>query len=167
MARKSKYRTTHNLSVDSLLRDYSDVESLKDELESWKDGMEGTNLENSQKFSDLDEACSALEAAFDKFEEATGELGDMVKLEGYAEKVKPILEKTVPFIVDTHPRKSRSDRNDEVMRSIRAGVDELSTLVETLEGKDEMELHDAVQQIIDDFEEGLGELENVSFPGMY
>lgn len=38
----------------------SEVDSLKEELEAWKDGMH-ENLQGGQKASDLDEAISALE----------------------------------------------------------------------------------------------------------
>ena len=45
--------------------DYSEIECLKDEIENWRDGMQGTNLENSDKFSQLEDCVSYLETAVD------------------------------------------------------------------------------------------------------
>lgn len=38
-----------------------EILSLIEEIEQWKEGMEGTNLENSSKFSDLEQLLSELE----------------------------------------------------------------------------------------------------------
>ena len=40
---------------------FSEIGSLAEEMRSWADGMSGTNLENSQKYSDVDECASTLE----------------------------------------------------------------------------------------------------------
>lgn len=37
------------------------INELKDEIDNWKSGLEGTNLENSSKFSELEDCVSALE----------------------------------------------------------------------------------------------------------
>lgn len=37
------------------------VEELNEELDSWKSNLEGTNLENTNKYQMLEEACSRLE----------------------------------------------------------------------------------------------------------
>lgn len=44
------------------------VGELYDEIDNWKSGMEGTNLESTQKYSDLEECASALEEIKDKLE---------------------------------------------------------------------------------------------------
>ena len=41
--------------------DSSELESLTEEITNWRDGMQGTNLENSNKYSELEEAASTLE----------------------------------------------------------------------------------------------------------
>ena len=46
--------------------DTSEVESLLDELENWKSGMEGTNLESTSKYQMLDEAVTYLQEAVDQ-----------------------------------------------------------------------------------------------------
>ena len=49
--------------------DKTEVESLFDEIDQWKSGMEGTNFEASQKYSDLEECATALEEIKDKLDE--------------------------------------------------------------------------------------------------
>ena len=53
--------------VESLISDIdtSEIESLKDEIEQWKSGMEGTNLENTQKYQDLSSCYDTLETGID------------------------------------------------------------------------------------------------------
>lgn len=41
--------------------DFAELESLTEEIQSWRDGMQGTNLENTEKYSTLDETASTLE----------------------------------------------------------------------------------------------------------
>jgi len=47
--------------------DFGEIECLRDEIENWKSGLEGTNLENSSK-------CEALSEAFDALEEGVIDL---------------------------------------------------------------------------------------------
>lgn len=51
--------------------DYSDLDELKSELENWRDGMSGTNLEHSNKFSMLEEAISSIDCIDTSVLEAT------------------------------------------------------------------------------------------------
>ena len=41
--------------------DYSEVTELMDEMQSWRDGLEGTNLEYSEKFERITDAADVLE----------------------------------------------------------------------------------------------------------
>lgn len=61
----------------------SELENLISEISSWRDNMQGTNLENSQKYSDLEDCISTLEGIdvssisiedFDDIEQAVEEL---------------------------------------------------------------------------------------------
>ena len=61
-------------AVASIQDGASVVGEIKDELENWKGNMEGTALENTQKYSDLDEAISSLESGQSEVESAAGEL---------------------------------------------------------------------------------------------
>lgn len=39
----------------------SEIQGLKEEMENWRDGLQGTNLEYSEKFNQLEECISVLE----------------------------------------------------------------------------------------------------------
>lgn len=60
MVRKKQPDKTDNV-IDAISRAKEEVTSLKEELESWHDGMEGTNLENTQKYCTLEDAISELD----------------------------------------------------------------------------------------------------------
>jgi flagellar biosynthesis/type III secretory pathway chaperone len=48
--------------------DTSDIQELYDEIENWKSNLEGTNLENSGKYSELEECCDALQEIIDNLD---------------------------------------------------------------------------------------------------
>src|SRR3989304_6047287 len=50
------FEVVRNLEVNT-----SEIEELYDEIDQWASGMEGTGLENTQKYSDLDECRSQLD----------------------------------------------------------------------------------------------------------
>ena len=59
-----------------------EVEALKDEITSWREGMEGTNLENTDKYSELEECESELEDVFDEIDNIEIEVGGDVNFPG-------------------------------------------------------------------------------------
>ena len=56
---------------------FNEIETIKDELENWKDGIEGTNLENTDKFSDLCDAVAGLTKGCDLIDKALDHLEDV------------------------------------------------------------------------------------------
>lgn len=48
---------------ENIVIDVSELEGLKDEVDEWRSGMEGTNLENTEKYEQLGECCDALDNA--------------------------------------------------------------------------------------------------------
>jgi chromosome segregation ATPase len=52
----------------------SELQDIQGELESWRDGLSGTNLESSELYSRLEEASDTLSSANDDIENATGSL---------------------------------------------------------------------------------------------
>lgn len=67
-------------AIESLRNGLSIVEMLAEEMGSWRDNMEGTNLEQTQKFEDVSTAAETLEAAKDAIKDAIEEQVD--ELEG-------------------------------------------------------------------------------------
>jgi hypothetical protein len=59
--------------VEKVKESCTDIEDLKDELEQWRDGMSGTNLESSNKYSMLEEAVSVLEGINVDFDTSCGD----------------------------------------------------------------------------------------------
>lgn len=53
---------------------YREIEEIKDELDNWKSGMEGTNLESTEKYSQLEEAVDIMTSACDNVEGAITDL---------------------------------------------------------------------------------------------
>ena len=73
MKRKSR-RIRRDEALAKISEGLADIEALKDEIEEWRDGMEGTNLENTQKYEDLNECADALETGYSDIEDAVSEL---------------------------------------------------------------------------------------------
>jgi len=61
-------------ALDLIDQGYSMVSDLADEMESWRDNMSGTNLENTEKYNTVDECAETLRSAADEIETAKGDL---------------------------------------------------------------------------------------------
>ncbi len=53
------------------------IERIKDELENWKNGMEGTNLENTNKYMELEDVVKSLDKAWNHIDKALYALDDV------------------------------------------------------------------------------------------
>ena len=72
---KYNSRATRLADALSLIEEgKSELDSLADEMESWRDNMEGTNLENTQKYETISECADTLRTGFDDVENALVEL---------------------------------------------------------------------------------------------
>lgn len=77
--RKPKSRVVRlNEAIDLVLEARDEVESIKDEVMQWKEGLEGTNFEGTLKYEMLEECLQGLEEVFDQLEEVTYSDGDIV-----------------------------------------------------------------------------------------
>ena len=56
------------VSLGNLLIDTSTFEELKDEIENWKSNMEGTNLESTNKYQEVNDCFDALDYAISNLE---------------------------------------------------------------------------------------------------
>lgn len=74
--------------------DSSAVQELYDEIDSWKSNLEGTNLENTSKYSELEECCDALQELIDGIDdiESKVELGDDVKTMSAVERREAVVD---------------------------------------------------------------------------
>lgn len=62
-----------------------EIELVKEELEDWKYKLEGTNLENTNKYSELEDAVENLVKGWDHLDKAIGHL-DEVEIPGGVNK---------------------------------------------------------------------------------
>jgi hypothetical protein len=65
---------TDEVTVSAALENFEDIDSLREELETWKSGMEGTGLENTQKYETLGTSVDTLQSAYDTIQTASGNI---------------------------------------------------------------------------------------------
>ena len=68
MAKRMSRAARLDAALDKVRAGIEEITELKDEVENWKSGMEGTNLENTQKYSDLSDCEDALSSLVDELE---------------------------------------------------------------------------------------------------
>lgn len=65
-------------AADLINQGVDDAAGVLEELETWKEGMSGTNLESTEKYSTLDSAVDAIrDALTSSAEDASSSLGDV------------------------------------------------------------------------------------------
>lgn len=65
---KTKFKEVKGTIGDEFEGGTSDVEGLKEEMENWRDGLQGTNLENSDKFQQIEDAIDLLDRGIGELE---------------------------------------------------------------------------------------------------
>lgn len=134
----------HESTVGALVADaISELESLKDEMGEWRDNMEGTGLENTSKYEQVQEAADTLESYVSEIE--VPEALEDVKATWYES-------------VNKNKRRGAS-------RAVRLGnaVSMLQAAAEALTDNETEGAEDLVSEI----EELSGNVEGVEFPGMF
>jgi len=61
-------------AIASMRGGLEEAQAIKEELENWRDGLTGTNLENSDLYSKLEEAVDILDSAVSEIESQLDEL---------------------------------------------------------------------------------------------
>lgn len=65
-------------AIDTIHGAIDEIRELQDEIGNWKSGLEGTNLENSSKFTELEECYDFLEDVLYEIENACEGANDIV-----------------------------------------------------------------------------------------
>lgn len=138
---------------DAVADAFSEAESLKDEMEEWKSSLEGTNFEQSDRFSRISEAYDTLESNCEA-PDVPDSLGDL-EVE-WAEGRKKSVKRRGP---------SRAARLGNATSALAAVVD----LLREVEDDDEREqdVREAAGELANNIEEKKDELDGVEFPGMF
>lgn len=144
-----KKQTTHKTDTTAAIADaFSEIESLKDELQEWYDNLP-ENFQNGSKGEQLQEAIGALEQHSEP---------------SVDDKLQELLEKTEVSYLATSGRASRSDRR-------YAAIAQLDAVIELLQEKqDEQEKAGCeldYESLIDELTNARDEWDNVEFPGMF
>lgn len=74
---RSKYKSRATRCADAIAEIQSGLDAineLKDEIENWRDGLQGTNLENSDKYDQLESCIQELEQGADEIESGISSL---------------------------------------------------------------------------------------------
>jgi chromosome segregation ATPase len=168
-------------TVDDFYNSTLGVSELKDEIENWKSGLEGTNLEQSSKYGELEECLSALEeieSAIESIEDTDDEeilqlpVEYMVRRkcssradrlsheEAMFEGVKSALEVFLPVL---QARLSEvEEKQGAIDESGKPDDKKLNDEADSLQSR-----IDDVENIISSIEDITGNMMGVSFPGMY
>ncbi len=159
MAKGGSYKpvTTEYSVADAIANGYSELQSLRDEMQEIVDNMSGANMEHLPKYETANEACDTLGNFCDDEPEVPEEAG--------AGRIQ------VTEMVNKRKGRgpSRSVRCGNAVSMLEAAKAHLETLQEAAEeGEGEKEAgDDDFQTLIDKLEEDIGEAEGVEFPGMY
>ena len=81
MAKYKSRATRLDEAMTNLIEPIEEVRILKEELEEWMSNLQGTNLENTTKYEQLEEAVSLLEDLESGLEDIQSN-ADMVKFPG-------------------------------------------------------------------------------------
>lgn len=75
-------------AAENARKGLEELGALKEELESWRDNISGTNFETSEKFEQLEEAISQLDSAISSIEYAVSQIEDAeITIDNAEEKV--------------------------------------------------------------------------------
>jgi len=94
--------------------DLSEIESLKDEMETWRDGLQGTNLEYSPKYEEVDAACAELENGLSSLESA---------ISSYNEALTP-----APGTEDIKDNADHEDEIEDAKSEVESALSELENV---------------------------------------
>ena len=178
----------------ALQHGHSIVEELKDEMGDWRDNMDGTGLENTDKFQRVSEAADTLESAEESLREAaeSAETLENVSLpettveysyyKPYGRKAPSrydrlgeataVLEGALE-IIDAFVQNLRDEADDPTTDEevdLESMSDEEREAAEKAAEEAEEKANDAVEEvegIADQIRDAIDECQSVDFPGMF
>jgi len=136
----------------------SEITSLKEEIEEWRDNMSNANMEHLPKWEEVSEAADALDQAESQAQDAEN------TFDGLPDAAKVLNAKYLAG--KTTSRSSRAGECGAMLRIVADRLRELAEMDEKLEkpkGVEPVDYEEAAEAL----ESAADELDNVSFPGMY
>ena len=156
-----------------------DVTDLKEEIEAWKDGLEGNNMEHLPKYEEVSECYDALDSAIgglegievpdcmegfdasytqDTRQSAQSRAGRLNNAMAALDAVKSACEQWL----EEFPELEATDTDDE-----DAPVEGDDDFIDEAMVQERETQRGEVEEFQTELENAYSELENVSFPGMY
>ena len=189
--RRGKYKAvTEEWGVESALLNYPEIRSLAGEMESWRDNMQGTALENTGKFELVEEAVETLDNNASECETQADSLVEKIR-----ELAPSLLEEKISVILQaTRSRRkfpSRSVRLSNTTAPIGVARDHLNGRLDQIktliaDGEEhlffpdldetgfspEMKIQvtediEEIETYLTEIEDIISNLESVEFPGMF
>jgi hypothetical protein len=137
-------------TVSSIEDAYSAIAELGEEMRSNADNMQGTNLEQTEKYTATEEAADTLEAI------SAPDVPDVIS------------ELAMSWSESINKRKGRGPSRDvrlgNAIAILHAAVEVAQSWAADNPDHDD---HDDVEQFISDLEDTISDTENVEFPGMF
>lgn len=152
MAKKWKNVPYTGSVLEAIEGAVSEIETLKDEMEQWRDGME-EKLSHTDKYQEVSDACDVLEEAYDK-------LQGIELPEGFDPQITYI--ETKPYGKKPEPRWMRWSNVQTMLAAALEAVQDREHVAVKPEGEED-------DTDWDEIENSLDEASNldVNFPGMY
>ena len=137
----------YSMTYESAFQDaIGEAGCLLDEMGEWQSNMDGTGLENTDKYQMVSEACDYLQ-----------------ELDGLEDSVPPRWPEGTILVLPLVRSQSRSSRACEAAGVLREIADRLNEMAE----EDGCEDKDDVLESASAIEDAADTLENIEFPGMF
>jgi len=152
-------RTFDKLS--EILDYYSDIEGLKDEMETWRDSIPD-NLQSSDKYSQVDDVVDTLESSHSNLEDACDSIKKIL------EKFPSILEADVYYIEHKMYKGCQMPRWVRLANPVGA-IEAMASHIEQLMPIEDMSEYDTeeLKQCLGRIDDAVSDLNGVDFPSMY
>jgi len=161
-------KTQDNLG--EILDCYTDVDELKDEMETWRDGMPDS-LQSSDKYDQVSTAADTLESAYSELEESCDGIKKILEKIPKGQDEMSILDKPIEYIEHKMYKGYQMPRWVRLANPCAA----LGAAMEFLEGLfdsiskdlDNDEDTDLLKEFMKQVTDALSDLDSVDFPSMY
>lgn len=136
----------------------SELDSLHEEMDSWRSGLEDSGLDSTSKYDEVSECVEILERA-------KNEIDDLEMPEGAPGDWEITYQEDRPYGRREAPRWMR---NGNAISMMQASIGGLQNYVDG-DGDDHRDEGDieTVRELIESLERAVSELESVSFPAMF
>lgn len=154
--RRSKYRVQQEEGTVEECTSEADLQTLAEEMTNWRDNMAGTALEQTQKFSTVEEAANQLEELVSRLEGVDVPDDCLALKVSWSELTPRSKRRSI----------SRATRAANIGNQLEAAASALNSWALPGPNISEEEVEQA-EEAATELEEIAGELGSIEFPGMF